>query len=147
MKRYTVVALATAFTLALAVPALSQAAAHGGKSTAATASASKTHSAHRAKSATHREKVDINSATKEQLMALPGIDEAAADKIIAARPFKAKTDLLHKSVLTKPEYSKVSSHIIAKQMAEAKAAPEKKAPESDSQDRQNSDQQDAPGSN
>jgi competence protein ComEA len=147
MKRYTVVALATAFTLALAVPALSQAAAHGGKSTAATASASKAHSAHKAKSATHQAKVDINSATKEQLLALPGIDEATADKIIAARPFKAKTDLLHKSVLTKTEYSKVSSHIIAKKMAESKPAPERKAPESNSQDQDQSDQQEAPGSN
>jgi len=144
MKRFTVVALASALTLALAVPALSQAATHGGKSTAAMASASKEHSTHKAKSAAHRERIDINSATKEQLMTLPGVDDAMADKIIAGRPFKAKTDLLHKSIVTKTEYSKVSSHIIAKQ--EGKAAPESKAPESSQQSGDQSSPQSTPES-
>lgn len=138
MKRFPVVALASALTLALAVPALSQAATHhSGKSTTATASAPKEHSAHKAKSASHRERIDINSATKEQLMALPGVDDAMADKIIAGRPFKAKSELLHKNILTKAEYSKVSTHIIAKQ---EKAAPESKAPESTPQGQDQSQQ-------
>jgi DNA uptake protein ComE-like DNA-binding protein len=144
MKRFPVLALASALTLALAAPALSQAAGHGGKSTAATASASKEHAAHKAKSAAHRERIDINSASKEQLMALPGMDDAMADKIIAGRPFKAKSDLLHKSILTKAEYSKVSTHIIAKQ--EAKAAPESKAPESSPGDQGQASQQGTPES-
>lgn len=146
MKRFSAVALASALTLAVAVPALSLAATHGGKSTATTTSASTAHSTHKAKSATHQEKVDINSATKEQLMALPGIDDATADKIIAARPYKAKTDLLHKNVLTKTEYSKVSSHIIAKKLVEAKPAPESKAPKSNPQGQDQSKSQRTPGS-
>ena len=60
-------------------------------------------------------KVDMNSATREQLMSLPGIGEAIADKIIAARPFKAKSELLSKGLVTKAQYAKLASHIIAKQ--------------------------------
>jgi DNA uptake protein ComE-like DNA-binding protein len=60
-------------------------------------------------------KVDLNTATREQLMALPGIGDVTADKIIAARPFKAKNDLLSKGLVTKAQYSKLASHVIAKQ--------------------------------
>ncbi len=62
-------------------------------------------------------RVDLNSATKEELMKLPGIGEATADKIIAARPFKTKSELLLKKIVTKAEYSKLSAHVIAKQEA------------------------------
>jgi DNA uptake protein ComE-like DNA-binding protein len=63
----------------------------------------------------HHPKVDLNSATREELIALPGVGEAIADKIIAARPLKSKDDLLSKNIVTKAEYSKISSRIIAKQ--------------------------------
>jgi len=58
--------------------------------------------------------VDVNSATKEQLMALPGVDDATADKIIAGRPFAARYDLVKKSIVTKEEYAKIKSKISAK---------------------------------
>ena len=60
-------------------------------------------------------KIDLNSATKEQLMKLPGVTEATADKIIAARPFKAKDELLSKNLLTKKEYDAITAHVTAKQ--------------------------------
>src|SRR5205809_4521889 len=63
----------------------------------------------------HTARVDINSATREQLMKLPGIGDATADKIIAARPFKTKAELLSKGLVTKAEYAKLSGHVIAKQ--------------------------------
>ena len=66
------------------------------------------------------EKVDINTATKEDLMKLPGIGDAIADKIIAGRPYKAKSELVSKKMMTKSAYSKVSHMIIAKQAEAAK---------------------------
>lgn len=57
---------------------------------------------------------DLNSATKEQLMMLPGVDDATAEKIIAARPYSMRSELVKKSVVSKAEYSKIKSKVTAK---------------------------------
>ena len=59
--------------------------------------------------------MDINSATKAQLMTLEGIGEARSDAIIKARPFKGKNELVDKNILTQAVYDKIKDHIIAKQ--------------------------------
>jgi len=68
-----------------------------------------------ASTAPKHELIDLNSATKEQLMTLPGIGDAYADKIMSGRPYKAKSELKSKKIIPAATYSKISSHVVAKQ--------------------------------
>ena len=61
------------------------------------------------------ELVDLNSASKTQLIGLPGIGEVHAQQIIDGRPYREKTDLVRRNILTQKTYDLIADKVIAKQ--------------------------------
>ncbi len=57
--------------------------------------------------------IDINTASREDLLNLPGITEREADRIIAERPFKNVHELVARHLISEAEYGKISDRIIA----------------------------------
>lgn len=73
--------------------------------------------------------IDINSASRDDLMSLDGIGEVRADAIIRARPFKAKTELVERRLIPEAVYEKIADKVMARPpAAPAPARPAQPAP-------------------
>src|SRR5438093_2962980 len=58
--------------------------------------------------------VDLNNASRDNLMTLEGIGEVRADAIIRARPFRAKTELVERRLIPESLYEKIADKVMAR---------------------------------
>ena len=58
--------------------------------------------------------LDLNSATRDDLMSLPGVDDAAADRVIAGRPYDNAGQLVKRRILSKTEFDKIADRVTIK---------------------------------
>jgi competence protein ComEA len=58
--------------------------------------------------------LDLNTATKDQLLTLPGMTAAEAERVIAGRPYDEPSDLLKRRIMTKAAYDKIADRVTVK---------------------------------
>ncbi len=129
-KRFTVLlfalVVAAVLSFAQSTPSSSNAGQSASDTTTTTTTTTKT--VHRSKkassasSATANEKLDVNTATKEQLEALPGIGPKYSQKIIDGRPYRSHAELLSKHIVPRSVYEKIRADIVAHRAGTATAS-------------------------
>lgn len=72
--------------------------------------------------------IDLNSASRDDLMTLDGIGEVRADAIIRARPFKAKTELVERRLIPEALYDKIADKVMARPPPGATPTPTTRPP-------------------
>lgn len=72
--------------------------------------------------------IDLNNASRDDLMTLDGIGEVRADAIIRARPFKAKTELVERRLIPESLYDKIADKVMARPPPAATPTPQTRPP-------------------
>ena len=93
--------------------------------TASDASKTSTTSAKSKKTTSKSARLDINTASKEDLSQLPGIGDALSQKIIDGRPYNAKNDLVRRKIIPQSTYDGIKDQIIAHHAGGASKASKK----------------------
>lgn len=73
--------------------------------------------------------IDLNNASRDDLMTLDGIGEVRADAIIRARPFRAKTELVERRLIPEHLYDKIADKVMARPPPGPAPAPGRPAPQ------------------
>jgi hypothetical protein len=58
--------------------------------------------------------LDLNTASREQLHNLPGMNAGEADQVIAGRPYNEPADLVTRHILSKAEYDRIADQVTAR---------------------------------
>jgi competence protein ComEA len=107
--------LAAAILVILVAAALGFGATPQSDSTQSTTTTTKTTRTHSSSKESSGAKLDINAASAQELEALPGIGPATSAKIVQGRPYRAKSDLLKRKIVSRSEYEKIKDEIVAHQ--------------------------------
>ena len=75
-------------------------------------------SAHSAASAAPEDRVDINTASLDQLLKVPGMTRTWAARIVRFRPYRAKNELLDRGIVTSAVYDRIKDYIVAHRQAQ-----------------------------
>jgi len=58
--------------------------------------------------------LDLNTATKDDLVSLPGVSDTDADRVIAGRPYSDPRELVTRRIMSKAEYDKIADRLTAR---------------------------------
>ncbi len=61
--------------------------------------------------------VDLNGASEEELIVLPGVGKAQAKRIIAGRPYASKATLVSRKILPRAAYDKIKDNVTVVQVS------------------------------
>lgn len=84
-----------------------------GKGKAKPAAAAKAPRKPKAKPVPAPERMDLNTATRDQLKSLPGITDEYAGRIIAGRPYQVRTQLATRNILPQGVYVSINKLVTA----------------------------------